>query len=105
MEFKVKPAVGEWYQSPDGLDFEVVAIDQDEATIEIQYFDGAIEELDFTSWAQMPLQAIQPPEDWSGSVDMMREDFLTDIGASSQDSWASPLDMMDMMDVVPSDEY
>ena len=97
MEFKVNPVIGEWYQSTDGLDFEVVAIDGDERTIEIQYFDGAIEELDFSSWAQMPLQAVQPPEDWSGSVDMMREDFIADRGMSSQESWASPLDVLDMM--------
>ena len=102
MEFKVKPVVGEWYQSSEGLDFEVVAIDQDEGTVEIQYFDGAIEELDFSSWVQMSLQAVQPPEDWSGSVDMMREDFIADTGMSSQESWASPLDVLDSMAV---DDY
>lgn len=97
MDFRVKPVVGDWYQSPEGLDFEVVAIDQDERTVEIQYFDGAIEELDFSSWVQMPLQAVQPPEDWSGSVDMMREDFIADTGMTSQESWASPLDVLDAM--------
>ena len=104
MKFKVTPVVGEWYQATDGLDFEVVAIDQDERTIEIQYFDGAIEELDFSSWKQMPLVAVQPPEDWSGSVDMMREDFMTGISASTQESWASPLDELDKMSLV-ADEY
>ena len=102
MEFKVKPVVGQWYRSAEGLNLEIVAIDQDEGTIEIQYFDGAIEELDFSSWVQMSLQTVQPPEDWSGSVDIMREDFMTDIGASTQESWASPLDKLDAMTV---DEY
>jgi len=102
MEFKVKPVVGDWYQSSEGLDFEVVAIDQDERTIEIQYFDGAIEELDFSSWVQMSLQTVQPPEDWSGSVDMMREDFIADTGMSSQENWTSPLDVLDTMAV---DDY
>jgi hypothetical protein len=102
MEFKVKPIIGEWYQSPEELEFEVVAIDEEDGTVEIQYFDGAIQELDFASWGQMPLQAVQPPEDWSGSVDMMREDFMTDIGISVQDDWTNPLDTLDAMVL---DEY
>ena len=102
MEFRVKPVVGEWYRSPEGMEFEVVAIDQDEGTVEIQYFDGAIEELEFSSWAQMPLEAIQPPEDWSGSMDMMREDFLVDTGMSMQEEWTNPLDVLDTM---AADEY
>ena len=102
MEFKTKPVVGDWYQSPEGQDFEVVAIDQDERTVEIQYFDGAIEELDFSSWVQMPLQTVQPPEDWSGSVDMMREDFVADTGMTSQENWGSPLDALDTM---AADDY
>ncbi len=102
MDFKIKPVVGEWYQGIDGMNFEVVAIDQDEATIEIQYFDGAIEELDFASWVQLPMRTIDPPEDWSGSVDMMREDFVADTEISSHESWANPLDMVDG---VALDEY
>jgi hypothetical protein len=102
MDFRVKPVVGEWYQSPEGAEFEVVAIDQDERTVEIQYFDGAVEELDYSSWVQMPLQPSQPPEDWSGSVDMMKEDFMTDIGVSTQESWTDPLDVIDSM---AADEY
>ena len=102
MEFKTKPVIGEWYQTQEGLDFEIVAIDGDERTIEIQYFDGAIEELDFSSWAQMSLFAIQPPEDWSGSVDMMREDFMAGLGMQSQENWASP---RDALDALGSDDY
>ncbi|NOR40878.1 MAG: hypothetical protein GQ537_06695 [Gammaproteobacteria bacterium] len=105
MEFKVKPVVGDWYQSSEGQEFEVVAIDQDERTVEIQYFDGAIEELDFSSWEQTPLQTAQPPEDWSGSIDMMREDFVADTGMTSQENWASPLDTLDMIDTMAADDY
>ena len=102
MEFRIKPAIGEWYRSPEGMEFEVVAIDQDEGTVEIQYFDGAIEELDFASWGQMSLETMNPPEDWSGSVDMMREDFMADMGMSSQEDWTNPLDVLDTLAV---DEY
>ena len=37
------PVVGQWYARPGGDSFEVVAIDRDDGTIEIQYFDGTIE--------------------------------------------------------------
>ena len=43
------PAIGKWYlDNGDKQLFEIVAIDDDDETIEIQYFDGAIEELDPT---------------------------------------------------------
>jgi hypothetical protein len=40
------PVIGEWYRRPGGETFEVVAIDPDDRTIEIQYFDGTVEELE-----------------------------------------------------------
>lgn len=97
MDFQVKPTVGEWYQPADGQHFEVVAVDNDEGTVEIQYFDGAIEELEFNTWGQMPLQGISQPEDWSGPMDMMREDFISDTGMTSHEEWGSPLDALDAL--------
>lgn len=72
------PSVGEWYRYTDGDLFEVVAVDEDEGTIEIQYFDGTIEEIDAEDWAMQwhdhQIEAAAAPEDWSGSVDMDAED-------------------------------
>ena len=39
--------------------FLVTAIDDDAGTIEIQYFDGTVEELDFDSWEEMAMQAAE----------------------------------------------
>jgi Family of unknown function (DUF6763) len=68
-----QPAVGDWYRSSGDELFEVVAIDDDEGTIDIQYFDGTVEEMDREDWEAQwedgALEAAQPPEDWSGSVD------------------------------------
>ena len=97
MDFKVRPIVGEWYQPFEGQDFEVVAVDRDECTVEIQYFDGAIEELDFTGWGQLSLQGINPPEDWSGPMDMMKEDVVSDTGMTSHEEWTNPLDALDVL--------
>lgn len=69
------PDIGHWYQ--DGLRtsmFEVVAVDKD-GGVEIQHFDGEIEELDLDSWYELELVEIPPPEDWSGPYEMSREDL------------------------------
>lgn len=68
-----QPNVGDWYRNPAGV-FEVVAYDEDDGTIEIQYFDGTIEELEREDWNDQwkegSLEAGEAPEDWSGSVDV-----------------------------------
>jgi hypothetical protein len=81
------PTIGDWYRYSAGELFEVVAIDEDEGTIEIQHFDGTVEELDFDDWAaswhDREIETAAAPEDWSGSVDMDAED---DAGASLRDA-------------------
>ncbi|MGH8297368.1 MAG: DUF6763 family protein, partial [Steroidobacteraceae bacterium] len=53
--------------------FEVVARDDDAGTIDIQYFDGTVEEMDRedweAQWEEGALEAAEAPDDWSGSVD------------------------------------
>ncbi len=68
-----QPSIGDWYRLTGGELFEVVAIDDDEGTIDIQYFDGTVEEMDRedweAQWEEGALEAAEAPEDWSGSVD------------------------------------
>src|SRR5262245_41232301 len=46
-----QPSIGDWYrQKEGGALFEVVAYDDDDGTIEIQYFDGTVEEMDIEDW-------------------------------------------------------
>lgn len=69
-------AVGDWFTTPLREErFEIVAIDNDAATIEIQYYDGTVEEIDFESWPQLEAEAIDQPEDWTGAFDADREDL------------------------------
>jgi hypothetical protein len=71
------PIVGNWYQNLETqTEFEVVAFDEDTQTVEIQYFDGEVEELDLDAWHDMPLEAIEAPEDWSGPFDEIDPDDL-----------------------------
>ena len=46
------PVIGSWYRKRGGETFEVVAIDPKDRTIEIQYFDGAVEELELEDWVE-----------------------------------------------------
>jgi hypothetical protein len=78
-----QPAIGEWYRMTDSdKQFEVVAVDDDDGTIEIQYFDGTVEELDRedwdVQWADGEIESSQEPEDWTGSVDVESGDINED---------------------------
>lgn len=90
------PVVGEWYRRLDGSQFEVVAIDRDDGTVEVQHFDGTVEEFDLESWEEQQFEQGEAPEDWSGSVDVEPEDFENDRDASASSStWADPLTSLD----------
>jgi hypothetical protein len=73
-----QPSIGDWYRSSGGALFEVVALDDEDGTIDIQYFDGTVEEMDRedweAQWEEGTLEAAEAPEDWTGSVDVERSD-------------------------------
>ena len=90
-----QPNIGDWYRNPSGT-FEVVAYDEDDGTIEIQYFDGTIEEMEredwIAQWKEGSLEAAEAPEDWSGSVDVdpPEEDSGSDSVVGERDLLCSP---------------
>ncbi len=100
-----QPEIGHWYRLGSGELFEVVAVNDDDGTIDIQYFDGTVEEMDREDWqAQWDeglLEAAEPPEDWSGSVDVDVEDEQVLGGESFDDDTmprASPLEGLDLFE-------
>ncbi len=95
----LQPVIGCWYKDNIGNMFEVVAIDNDDRTIEIQYFDGALEELEMDMWWEINANLVEPPEDWSGSMDVEREDYGIDLGdVPVPDDWMNAVDYMDRFD-------
>jgi hypothetical protein len=86
------PRIGDWYQAVNGDRFEIVALDEEEATLEIQHYDGAVEELDLDSWKEMNVNSIEPPEDWSGSLDIVREDYGVDLELTAPNDHINPID-------------
>ena len=74
----MKPTIGNWYRIQGSERFEVVAYDEDDGTIELQYFDGTVEEMDIEDWhaekESGALEEVEAPEDWTGSVDVDPEE-------------------------------
>jgi len=70
------PIIGKWFRRRNGTLFEVVAVDEEDGTIEIQFFDGTIDEVDLEAWPGLLTIEVNAPEDWSGSVDMDPEDYV-----------------------------
>jgi hypothetical protein len=95
------PVIGQWYRRATGDSFEVVAIDPDDRTIEIQYFDGTIEELELDDWLEEAILSTDPPEDWTGSVDVEPEDTENEYEAepNGKATWGDPLQFVDRGEV------
>ena len=91
------PIIGQWFRRPSGTLFEVVAIDDDDRTIEIQQFDGTIDEVDIDNWSDLLLTEISAPEDWSGSVDMDPEDFVGKNNSDIPSGYHDPLAFLDKL--------
>jgi hypothetical protein len=89
------PAIGDWYQAPGGVKFEVVAVDDEDGSIDIQHFDGTVEELEFDAWEESEYLPADPPEDYSGSLDIERDDYGVDLDRAAVQDWADPLDFLD----------
>lgn len=87
------PIVGQWYSHlGKGREFVVVAVDEDTGTVEIQKFDGDIEEVELNDWYGMDMELIEPPEDWTGPVDdVERDDLGLDDDTMQTEDWDAPL--------------
>jgi len=86
--------IGQWYLRWDkGEAFQVTGYDDQSRTIEIQSFDGELDEIDEDAWTTLPLGLAEPPEDWTGPVDDVEVD---DLGYSETDmragDWSTPLE-------------
>lgn len=93
-----EPQVGDWYKKLGGDSFEIVAVDTDDETLEIQYFGGEVEELDHETWYELDLEPIDPPEDWSGPFDDLEADDFGDNGVAMRPGVSDFLDEIDRED-------
>jgi hypothetical protein len=99
------PGVGAWFRLNGGVPFEVVAVDDDDGTIEVQYMDGTLEELDREDWQiwcdEGTLEATDASEDWSDSADVEADEGRpqSDRYSGDSDLRAGSLDGIDIFDI------
>lgn len=67
-------SVGEWFTTGEEP-FEIVGIDVNAGIVLVQHFGGALEEFDFDSWLELSARPCAPPEDYSGALDLDRDDL------------------------------
>jgi hypothetical protein len=92
MEEQVNPEIGQWYRHLDkGEVFRVTAYDEPAHTIEIQTFDGDVDEIDEEVWGALPLEPIGEPEDWTAPLDGIELDDLGPDTVMTAADWAEPL--------------
>ncbi|MCF7971225.1 MAG: hypothetical protein K9L22_08695 [Methylococcaceae bacterium] len=90
------PSIDQWYKDVENnLTFKVVAIEEDDDTIEVQYNNGDIGEYDTDSWYNSTFDFIEDPEDWSAPFDDLESD---DLGYSNSDTRRSDMDDMPLQD-------
>jgi hypothetical protein len=92
------PEIGQWYaRGEKGQEFRVVGRDEESRAIEIQTYDGELDEIDAETWGTLPLERIEAPEDWTAPLDDVETD---DLGYSETDmttgDWARPLQPISM---------
>jgi hypothetical protein len=90
MAIQDAPIVSQWYKHRDkGYRFQIISMDEE--TVELQHFDGDLEELDRDAWYELDIEPIEPPEDWTGAMDDIE---LNDLGYEETEmtdaDWASP---------------
>ena len=92
MPNELDPRIDQWYAHFDkGQSFYVVATDEDKNTVEIQHFDGDLEELSLDEWRNFKIVLSDEPENWSGALDIAEEDDLgTGVTDTKSDDWTEP---------------
>lgn len=70
------PVIDRWYKDVENqLTFKVVAIEDADDSIEVQYLNGDIGEYDNDSWYNSTFDYIEAPEDWSAPYEVESEDL------------------------------
>lgn len=91
MSNELDPVVDQWYTHVDkGQSFYVTAIDVD--SVEIQYFDGNVEEFNSSEWPRLDIELSEQPENWTGALDVdAPEQVDTMVTDTGKKDWTDPL--------------
>ncbi len=93
---RYRPEIGQWYKElPTGMVFEVVALDDQGGTIEVQCLEGELCEYDTDSWRELDLAAVAEPEDWRHPFEVDGDDSGDPDSPLHPDDWDNPLDRIE----------
>jgi len=82
MSTPFEPVVGQWFIDDELRLFEVVAADDE--SIEIQFFDGDVDEFDLEVWYMLSIHPATEPSDGRGPFDELDTDEMSHIHNSYQ---------------------
>jgi hypothetical protein len=92
MRNELDPRIDQWYSHLDkGQRFYVTAINEEQNTVDIQHFDGDLEELSLDEWRDLRIVLSEQPENWRGALDIAEKDDLgTGITDTRSGDWSEP---------------
>ena len=92
MANELDPLTGQWYLHLDkGQRFYITATDEAADSVEVQHFDGNIEEYNLSEWRELNIELSEAPENWSGALDIPEPDDLgTEITDTNPQDWDEP---------------
>ena len=92
MPNELDPQIDQWYAHLDkGQRFYVVDVSEDSGNVELQHFDGDLEELSLDEWRNLNIMLSEAPENWSGALDIANKDDLgTGVTDTSSGDWEEP---------------
>jgi len=92
MPNELDPQIDQWYAHLDkGQRFYVVDVSEDSGNVELQHFDGDLEELSLDEWRNLNIILSEAPENWSGALDIANKDDLgTGVTDTSSGDWEEP---------------
>lgn len=102
MPTRATPTLRNWYKDLETeLLFRIVAVDEVNDSIEVQYFDGEIGELDSDSWYASAFEPIEAPEDWSAAYGNLSRD---DLGYTDPDTHAPDINGRSLSDLIDDND-
>ncbi len=73
-----EPVVGAFYEDAEGRTFEVIAFDENDGTVEIQYGESPSEEIDLDDWYGMDLEQLTADEASEDNLEKPADDAPDD---------------------------
>ena len=88
---RIAPEIGSWFENFGTGDlFEVVAVDHPSRTIEIQYVDGSLDEIEFHNWPSLPVIGAAAPEDANAGYGTVADEMQDEEDAGYKSPIFSP---------------